>query len=256
MTRRLDKRERFAKVSLNPVIRHYRPGDREAVRTICYRTACRGKEGSPFLEVREILQDYLTRFYTDWTPETVWVVERSGQVVGYLLGCADSRRHLHVTIRKIVPALLLKMLLQATGGRFRSGPTKKLLKWIFLQSWREIPGVPLESYASHFHCNLLPAVTGAQCYTKLALMFFREMEGRGVCGFHAQILEPERGPFKRMLDHFLREYPGQDHFYTETASTFHRDVLGSRKKMVHRVWGGDLATAKAAFAFMRDHYHL
>jgi ABC-type branched-subunit amino acid transport system ATPase component len=71
------------------VVRKFEPRDREAVRCLCCQTGFLGKPIDPVFEDRELFADYLTSYYTDAEPESCFVLEHNGRVVGYLLG---SRR--------------------------------------------------------------------------------------------------------------------------------------------------------------------
>jgi len=206
--------------------------------------------------MRDVIVDYLSLYYTDRSPETVWVVELDGQVVGYLLGCSNTREFLCFTVCLIMPRLILRALSDAVKGNYKDPMTKNIIKWALLKSWFETPYIPLRKFASHFHCNLLPRASGKGYFTALALAFLDQMQKQGVTGFHARILEPRHGPFKRMLDRFMRSYSGDVGFYAERPSSFHRWVLGWDKEMVNRVWGGDITVAKEVFRFLHNRYGL
>ena len=73
------------------VIRSYRSSDRDAVRRLCCQTGFLGEPIDPVYEDRELFADFLTTYYTDHEPESSFVIERDGELYGYLLG---SRRPL------------------------------------------------------------------------------------------------------------------------------------------------------------------
>ena len=73
------------------IVRPYEPRDRAAVRQIAWDTADNGEPVS-FFSDREVFADILTRYYTDFEPQSLWVVDHAGQAVGYLSGCLDDRR--------------------------------------------------------------------------------------------------------------------------------------------------------------------
>src|SRR5215469_9412191 len=70
-------------------IRSYRKTDRDAVRRLCCQTGFLGTPIDPVYEDRQLFADFLTTYYTDWEPESSFVVEIDGGIRGYLLG---SRR--------------------------------------------------------------------------------------------------------------------------------------------------------------------
>src|SRR4051812_11215462 len=82
-------------------VRPYLPRDRSAVREICRATAYGGRE--PLLDP-QLFTDLMTRYYTDFTPEAVWVAEHRERVVGSLAGFFDPAALRRVMSRRIVPA--------------------------------------------------------------------------------------------------------------------------------------------------------
>ncbi len=75
------------------LVRPYETKDRSAVRYICYVTGYMGEPIDWQWKDARSIADTFTGYYTDKEPESALVVEnRDGEVVGYLLGCVDSRR--------------------------------------------------------------------------------------------------------------------------------------------------------------------
>src|ERR1700730_16957069 len=68
------------------IIRSYRRSDRAAVRKLCCETGFLGEPIDPVYEDRQLFADFLTTYYTDWEPESSFVVEMDGDICGYLLG--------------------------------------------------------------------------------------------------------------------------------------------------------------------------
>src|SRR4028119_833664 len=75
----------------NITIRKFEKRDREIVRRLCCDTGFLGEPIDPVFEDRELFADYLTAYYTDWEPESAFVLLVNGDIRGYLLG---SRRPL------------------------------------------------------------------------------------------------------------------------------------------------------------------
>ena len=67
-------------------IRSYRKTDRDAVRRLCCQTGFLGTPIDPVYEDRQLFADFLTTYYTDWEPESSFVIEIDGEIRGYLLG--------------------------------------------------------------------------------------------------------------------------------------------------------------------------
>ncbi|MCR4337661.1 MAG: GNAT family N-acetyltransferase, partial [Candidatus Omnitrophica bacterium] len=72
-------------------IRQYQPSDRAAVRRINYETAFLGYAPKLF-DSPELVADGLTLYFTDWEPESCFVIEDQGRVVGYVMGTKDVRK--------------------------------------------------------------------------------------------------------------------------------------------------------------------
>jgi GNAT superfamily N-acetyltransferase len=168
------------------VIRPYEPKDREAIRQICCDTADGGEPVEAFFPDREVFADLLTRYYTDYEPQSTWVAERDGQVIGYLTGCLNTRRFLRVMAWRLVPLAFIKALVR---GTFWHPQILKLLS-ANLSSWlrggfrRE---VSLWSYPAHLHINLRKGSRGEQIGRQLVERFFEQVSRAGLSGIHAGV---------------------------------------------------------------------
>ena len=67
-------------------IRKLEPADRGRVRELCCETGFLGNPIDPVFEDRELFADYLTAYYTDWEPQSSFVLLVEGEIRGYLLG--------------------------------------------------------------------------------------------------------------------------------------------------------------------------
>src|SRR5882757_5515315 len=67
-------------------LRPYQAADRSRVRELCCETGFLGNAIDPVFEDRELFADYLTAYYTDWEPESAFVLLVNGEIRGYLLG--------------------------------------------------------------------------------------------------------------------------------------------------------------------------
>jgi hypothetical protein len=131
-------------------IRKFQPADRARVRHLCCQTGFLGNPIDPIFEDRELFADYLTAYYTDWEPESSFVLLVNGEIRGYLLGSRfPFRQQCYAFYQNI--SLFLR-------GIFRypdySAASKKFVQWILRTAWREVPAAPRRT--AHFHINLLP----------------------------------------------------------------------------------------------------
>jgi len=237
-------------------VRSYRVGDREEVREICRRTAFRNLGYQAVFEDGELFADYWTRYYTDFEPESAWVAEQDGRVMGYLLGCLDTRRQIRITAWRIVPPLLVRLLWRWATGRYRVPVTHRFLRWLWRKSWREAPPLPLRAFPAHYHCNILVDGYRQNLYTRLALLFLDHAARRGVRGVHGSVLDPQqKGVWQRMVQRFNQEHPGEI-THAERPTEFYRDVLAVDEPMVHRAYGGTVERYRRFIEWMAGRYQL
>jgi ribosomal protein S18 acetylase RimI-like enzyme len=131
-------------------IRSYRPSDRAAVRQLCCETGFLGEPIDPVYSDREMFADFLTTYYTDWEPESSFVVESDGQICGYLLGSRKPLLNQLYAFWQNV-SLFCKVLFRYPRYNERS---RRFIRWTVTNGWREVPARPRR--VAHFHINLLP----------------------------------------------------------------------------------------------------
>jgi len=173
-------------MSDDALVRPYEPRDRAAVRAICCDTADGGEPVERFFPDREVFADLITRYYTDDEPQSTWVAEHGGQVVGYLTGCLDTPRFLRVMAWRLVPMIVLKAI---TRGTLWHPQTVKLLR-ANLGGWLRAGfrrGVSLEDYPAHLHINLAKGARGQGIGPRLIERFDAYVLAAGVHGVHAGV---------------------------------------------------------------------
>lgn len=136
--------------------------DRARVRELCCETGFLGNPIDPVFEDRQIFADYLTAYYTDWEPESSFVLLVNDEIRGYLLG---SRQPLRQQVYNFYNnlALFFRGIVRYPGYNEAS---KKFVRWILTQAWKEVPAAPKRT--AHFHINLL--ADARQVATTRALM--------------------------------------------------------------------------------------
>ena len=171
------------------VIRPYRKSDREVLRRLCCETGYLGQAIDPVFEDRELFADYLTSFYTDWEPESCFVLEQDGEVKGYLMG--SRRPFLHQ-----LHSFLLNIGLFARGifryPRYNAA-SKAFVRWILLNAWREVPAAPRR--IPHFHFNMLPEAQSIGGTRELLVNYFNHLRAHGEKQVFGQVVtfEERRG---------------------------------------------------------------
>ena len=173
----------------NTVIRPYRKSDRDVLRRLCCETGYLGQAIDPVFEDRELFADYLTSFYTDWEPESCFVLEQDGEVKGYLMG--SRRPFLHQ-----LHSFLLNISLFARGifryPRYNAA-SKAFVRWILLNAWREVPAAPRR--IPHFHFNMLPEAQSIGGTRELLVNYFNHLRAHGEKQVFGQVVtfEERRG---------------------------------------------------------------
>lgn len=183
-------------MSSDVVIRSYRASDREDVRRLCCETGYLGKAIDPVFEDRQLFADYLTRFYTDWEPESTFVIEQNGELKGYLMG---SRRPLLHQFYNFFLNLSL-----FARGTFRypryNKASKAFVRWILLNAWREVPAAPRRM--PHFHFNLLPEVQGFANSRELLVQFLNHLRSHGETHVFGQVVTFEERRGAKVFERF------------------------------------------------------
>jgi ribosomal protein S18 acetylase RimI-like enzyme len=195
-------------VSRDAIIRKYRPQDREAVREISWNTADQGRTVDLYFHDHEAVADFLTRYYTDWEPQSLWVAECDGVVVGYLTGCLDTRRCDRVIERKVVPAAVFGAVRR--GALWRAETYRLLLAFIKTALAGGRPKVDLETYPAHLHINLRQGFRGRGLGRQLTEHFRRQVREQGMRGIHLVAWgenEAGRRFFEALGFRLLREQP-------------------------------------------------
>jgi ribosomal protein S18 acetylase RimI-like enzyme len=162
------------------IIRQYQPTDRPAVREICCRTGYIGEPADWYWRNSESFADIWTSYYTDREPESVFVAERSGRVVGYLLGCVD-------TARAPGPEAAVMRQLLRRGLLFRPG-TAGFFRHVIGDLLRNTaaPAGELRDarWPAHLHIDLLPEGRGLGAGAALMHVWFERLTALGVPGCH------------------------------------------------------------------------
>ena len=170
-------------------IRKFQPPDRARVRELCCDTGFLGKPIDPVFEDRELFADYLTAYYTDWEPQSSFVLLMNGEIRGYLLGSRHPARQQLYNLYNNVALFLRGM------SRYRryNAASKKFVHWILRQAWREVPAAPRRT--AHFHINVLADARSVASTRALTDSYFKYLHGKGERRVFGQmvVFEDRRG---------------------------------------------------------------
>jgi hypothetical protein len=177
------------------LIRPYRPEDRAALRAICADTGFLGRPIDPVFEDRELFADYLTSYYTDAEPESTFVCELDGEVMGYLMGSRFPKRKKRFEAR-ILPGLVLRGAWRYLTRPYNAA-SRRYVRWILTQSRQEVPFTPPD--IPHFHFNLRPAARSVGATRELVDTFLHYLVGQGEKEVYGQVVTYESRRGDRMF---------------------------------------------------------
>lgn len=173
-------------------MRPFEEKDREQIRAICCQTGQRGNPATAvFFEDEEILPMLFADYYMDYEPESCFVAEVNGRVVGYYLGCKNTRRYIRVLVTRTLPRMCLRVLLKIFTLQYRQMKTYRTLWWIITRSWREIPSLPFDEYPAHAHSNVESGYRGQKINLRLSMAFRKQLIEHRVKGIYGVIPEEE-----------------------------------------------------------------
>ncbi|MCX5702423.1 MAG: GNAT family N-acetyltransferase [Candidatus Omnitrophica bacterium] len=164
-------------------IRKFRYGDRRDIRRICCETALMGQASSIFFEDDEIFADALTLYFTDYEPESSFVAEAKGNVVGYLVGSKSIKTMEKIFLRRIFSPLLSKSLLRGTLIKKKNislflGVLRSIIKREF-----RMPEFSKE-YPATLHINIDKDYRGRGFGSRLIADYLTYLQREGAIGVH------------------------------------------------------------------------
>lgn len=177
-------------------IRSYRSTDRAAVRRLCCQTGFLGEPIDPVYQDHELFANFLTSYYTDYEPESSFVLEVEGELCGYLLGSRKPlRNQLYAFLQNIW--LFLRVLVRYRNYNQRS---RRFVRWMISHGWREVPAAPRRT--PHFHINLLPDARKVATTRALLSAYFSYLYRSGEKRVYGQIVTFESRRGEKMFERY------------------------------------------------------
>ncbi|MBF0569335.1 MAG: GNAT family N-acetyltransferase [Candidatus Omnitrophica bacterium] len=179
---------------LDTVIRKYRFSDRQTVRRISLETAMMGQPAAAFFDGNEVFADALTLYFTDHEPESCFVAQVDGKVVGCLTGARDTRCMDELSGRKILWPLLWKA---ACSGIFLKGRNIRVLLrslWLALGGGFFLPDF-YQDYPATLHINVLDGYRASGVGGKLMEAYLSYLQGEKVRGVRMATMSEQAGHF-------------------------------------------------------------
>ncbi len=164
-----------------PIIRPYRPGDREALYDICVRTGDAGADATGLFQDPRILPDIFTGPYLELAPELAFVLADDAEPdvpLGYIIGTADTRRFVEAYLREWLPTVAARYP-EGSGEGQQAERVSQLHHPEFL-----LEGDVADRYPAHLHIDLLPQAQGKGAGRALMGAFLAALREAGVASVH------------------------------------------------------------------------
>lgn len=176
------------------IIRKFDIKDREELRHISHVTAFMGAPSAAFFDDADILADALTIYFTDYEPESSFVAESQGRVIGYLTGAKDKNTLDRIFQAKIVPRLLFKAIFR--GALLK----KKNISFMFYCLLSLIKGEFKEpdfspTYPAILHINLKEDFRSLGVGARLINAYLEYLSKEQVPGVHLATFSEKAGRF-------------------------------------------------------------
>jgi ribosomal protein S18 acetylase RimI-like enzyme len=163
-----------------PKLRHYRPGDHDAVYDVCVRTGAAGEDATHLLRDPALLGHIYAGPYLALEPDLAFVVEDHGGVAGYILGAADTAAFEDRLERDWWPRLRRRYPAYRTDG---DAVFDDLLIALMHSPARTRVDL-VATYPSHLHIDLLPRLQGQGWGRRLIDTLVERLRATGSRGLH------------------------------------------------------------------------
>jgi GNAT superfamily N-acetyltransferase len=176
------------------LIRKYNAQDRSAVRQISCKTALMGEPSAVFFDDDEIFADALTIYFTDYEPESCFVVECENMVIGYLLGTKGVLHMDKIFSGKIALPLFIKALRRC---KFFHKRNVRFLFHVFLSLAKGEFKSPTFSkdYPATLHINIIKEYRAGGIGSKLINAYLDYLKEQAVKGVHLATMSENASQF-------------------------------------------------------------
>ena len=161
-----------------------RPGqaqDIPALYKICLQTADAGRDATALVRNHRLIGDYYVGPYLHFSDGLCFVIEQGKEVVGYLVGVADSQAYYRWLNSKWLP----KARRQYSHNMVTKGDLEQLvLEQIHNDA--KLAGY-LRRYPGHLHISVLPKAQRLGIGGKLMAHFIRHLTANKVIGMHLAV---------------------------------------------------------------------
>ena len=168
-------------------VRPYFPSDRENIRALCCETGFFGKPIEHIFRDKKWFADLNTKYYLKFEPDSCFIAESDGQLIGYVLGCRRPRQYGFLFYTTIAIPLFIQGLFKALSGIYDNKSRMYILGLVFKAS-RQRP--KRKKRASHLHMNIREgwrSLGVGRALGKALVDFFDRHNVQWICGetFHS-----------------------------------------------------------------------
>jgi ribosomal protein S18 acetylase RimI-like enzyme len=159
-------------------IRAANTNDLQALYSICLQTADSGRDATPLVRHKDIIGDLYAVPYLMFEPESCFVVDKGGDVVGYIVGVTDTACYTQWLNTTWLAELRQRYTLKAIAkGNLEQLVLSQIHAGVEILDF-------LVPYPSHFHIDLLPEAQGQGLGRQLIQIFGDTVKGKGSNGIH------------------------------------------------------------------------
>jgi ribosomal protein S18 acetylase RimI-like enzyme len=166
-------------------IRAVRPNDLDDLYRICLATGAGGDDASPLYGDPRLVGHVYAAPYAILSPRSVFVVEDTLGVGGYIVGAPDTRDFEGRLETEWWPGL--RTLYNDPAGQPRSGWSRDQLMSYKIHHPGRTSNEIVEPYPSHLHINLLPHLRGAGIGRQLMERWLATVRKMGSRGAHLAV---------------------------------------------------------------------
>jgi ribosomal protein S18 acetylase RimI-like enzyme len=133
-----------------------------------------------------VIADLLTNYYTQSEPQSAFVAENNGEVVGYITGCVDTKRFMRAMAWRIVPAVFLKALFRGVLWHPQAVRFVRTNLGLWLEKDYRNQNT-LRDYPAHLHVNIRQGFRRQRLGPQLVEAFCGQAGKAGASGVHAGV---------------------------------------------------------------------
>ena len=176
------------------IVRKYKKEDRPFVRRIVYDTAAIGESAELFFEDREILADFLSKYFTDYEPQSSFVAVINGKIIGYLFGAKNSTPMKLVSALWVFPQIFVRSIVRGTFLKKKNFIFLLLSLSAFFRGGYSTPSLH-KLYLAVLHINLKADFRGESVGAKLMRAYFDYLYEEKIRGVHLRTMSTRVGDF-------------------------------------------------------------